>query len=132
MCLVTKMIAPRRATRDIVCYKVLVYNTYSNAYGTPYMGTPVSLGIKLEAKKESSLLPDTFGKIYGGFFHMYTTKSDASSIVNYWSQYSTKFRTHVFRRCIIPKGSLYYISTDKSEICATSIIIGNEGDYDNN
>lgn len=160
MCLVTKMIAPRRATRDIVCYKVLekvimrTPDTSSKkpsfkidgfAYFTPSFRYQMEMGkqydisysFPLDAKKVNKLWqrlqtpyhPKGMYPIGPGFFHALTNKKEAERL-NGMFGYTGNMLVSV--ECIIPAGTLYYISEDKSEICAKSLklikIIGNESD----
>jgi hypothetical protein len=130
----TKMIAPRRATRDIVCYKVLEKVIIGDfAYVTPTFRYPMEIGkqydisyaFPMDAKKSNRLwqrLQTGYHKgtypIGPGFFHALTNKEEAEKL-NGMCGYTGNMLVSV--ECIIPAGTLYYISEDKSEICAKSI-----------
>ena len=143
MCLLTKMIAPRRATRDIVCYKVLVEVINGSAYFTPSFRYQMEIGkqydiscnLLMDTKKLNKLwqsfqisdCPKGTYPIGPGFFHALTNKKEAERLNG---MYVYTGDTLVSVECIIPAGTLYYISEDKSQICAKSLklikIIGND------
>ena len=165
MCLVTKMIAPKRATRDIICYKVLEeitmvdvssissihpvgnqkYGNTKKIYRTPNFNFIMEIGkqydttnyfntnkfsrLMREMSNYSEYYDNSFHFIGPGFFHVLTDREMATKTNGKAGLFG---HTIVSVECIIPKGSLYYISADKSQMCATSLklikIIGNESD----
>ena len=143
MCLQSKWIFPRKATKDIVCYKILIKN--ENEYlKTPYqnfsIGTIKELPIIMEGGKSKSIkqyikcIKDLYRHskdiVYSimtglkrkeeGYIHAYTHLHDAK-----WIAAISKplYRNYIIVKCIIPKGTSYHISFDGMEICAKKMII---------
>ena len=117
MCLFTRWKKPKIATEDIVVYKIL--SVYSTHLASPYMNFVYDLDRLYETKfTKSKGCSGTGYYIYAGF-HAYVSKKSASA-----SDLDCSFSTYErVYKCIIPKGSTYYISSDKSEIVANKIII---------
>lgn len=117
MCLYTRWKKPKIATEDIIVYKIL--SVYSTHLASPYINFVYDLDRLYETKFTKS--KSYIGKgyyIYAGF-HAYVSKKSASA-----SDLDCNFSTYErIYKCIIPKGSTYYISSDKSEIVANKIII---------
>lgn len=111
MCLYTKWKKPKIATKDIVVYKVL--RTYSEHIESPYRGFVYNLKELYETKlTKCKSLGGLEYSIFEGF-HAFVSKK-----INWY------FRTHEkLYKCIIPKGSTYYISSNNKEIVANKIII---------
>lgn len=129
MCLYTNQILPIRARKDIICYKVLrpvlSYNTgfiigKTVKFETPVTKTPVNVPGTLIAGRcflHFPLYRNTLGALYSidkGFIHTYTSIYVAERSFG---------RPFAIARCTIPKGTLYFISYDKVEICAERIIL---------
>lgn len=126
MCLITKMICPRRATRDIKCIKVLFFDTYFNTVRTPIMMHPIKNHFpvimddsnvkisKIKLKRRLIRESDTYA-IEGGMIHAYDLLAD------YFLG-----RRDFGVLAIIPKGTLYYISANKRELCAKKLIVTNK------
>ena len=130
MCLYTRQILPIRAKKDITCYKALRPVSLHNAdstighaarFETPFTNTPVNV--------PGTLIPGRCflefplfrynGKRYTyninkGFIHAYTGEWEAKKRLGF---------LFVIARCTIPKGTLYFISYDKTEICARRMIL---------
>lgn len=133
MCLKTKMIAPIRARKDIMCYKVLVkvnkhslclFNISHNplVLVTPYMGFEMEVGKQYNIEPTTNIykkriIIDSCGRrcIDKGFFHVYTSLEEATKNAYH-------LRSSIVQ-CIIPKGTLYYKSEDGSMMCAKSIML---------
>ena len=129
------MICPQRARKDIICYKVLRATTLQTGhtyYTTPYFGCKVKLNSTLSAK-ENVIVPHKFEARYRllypdymieeGYIHCFTNKN---VVCEYVYNYLCKERWYntgniVIVECIIPKGTLYYKSTNRLEICAKEI-----------
>lgn len=121
MCLFTKQICPLRARRDIVCYKCFLLR--GRVLVSPYRGMKAYLGSTMKAYP----LRKNFGeqctcidnltyrqRISEGFIHAFVDKPKKSPFI--------------VVKCIIPKGTLYYKSTNNitylhKEICAKTIIL---------
>ena len=121
MCLYTKMIAPQRAKKDIICYKLFDCPRIDRGiltWRTPFKKYLMIMGTLHTIPENEPLIPKPYygnlplKRIEKGFFHAYTIPEEAL-------YHKTSWMTII--RCIIPKGTLYYKSTDKSEICAREI-----------
>ena len=133
MCLKTRMIAPIRARKDIMCYKILVtVNKYSQCcinishnplvLVTPYMGYEMEVGKPYNIEPTTNIykkriIIDSCGRrcIDKGFFHVYTSLEEAT-------RNAYQSRPSIIQ-CIIPKGTLYYKSEDGLTMCAKSIML---------
>lgn len=113
MCLYTKWKKPKKAEKDIIVYKILSKNCIS-----PYMDFAYDLGVKYDTDMESYKGMFTNGFYISAGFHAFTSKRALlNSDLKKYSLIVVAFK------CIIPKGSLYYISSCKREIVSDSIII---------
>lgn len=61
------------------------------------------------------------GCITSGYIHSYITE-DRATYVSSWGYFSLSSRKRVIK-CIIPKGTLYYIDREKGEIASRKLII---------
>lgn len=113
MCLYTKWKKPKKAEKDIIVYKVLSRNCIS-----PYTCFVYNLGVKYDTDMESFNSYFTNGLYIEAGFHAFTSKRALLR-----SCVKERFPTMVAFKCIIPKGSSYYISSCKKEIVSDSIII---------
>ena len=114
MCLTSKWRFPRKAKKDIICFKVLRQSSFGR-WITPCRWTFVTLDDYLiadECKTFSILNPYDKG---AGYIHAYF---DEKYI------YCNRPQERVFI-AIIPKGTKYHISED-GEICAKKMFISNE------
>lgn len=134
MCLYSRQILPRRATKDIVCYKVMYkeieIESREISYVSPSQGFVVpaaSFGKKYKAMgnyknyQHKMVVDNIVDAVHGkwhretlvteGYFHAY--KSDKDAIY---------FRCRgCVIKCRIPKGALYWNGTE-GDICATEMI----------
>lgn len=110
MCLLSKWRFPKKAKKDIICYKHLVClydDSEQTTFYTPIMYTEVDINKPLKAEGSSFTLSD--GHIKGeGYIHVYANAPHILSPM-------------VFK-CIIPKGTYYHESFDGSTFCAKQII----------
>lgn len=113
MCLYTKWKEPKKAKKDIIVYKILRENCIS-----PYRGFSYNLGVKYDTDMESYEGISSKGIVINVGFHAFTSKRAL-----FKSNVNKYFSTGEAFKCIIPKGSLYYISSCKKEIVSDSIII---------
>lgn len=117
MCLYTRWKKPKTAAENIVVYKIL--SVYSTHLASPYMNFVYDLHRLYETKFTKSKGCSGRGYyIYEGF-HAYVSKKIASD-ADIDCSFSTCERVY---KCIIPKGSTYYISSDNKEIVADKIVI---------
>ena len=112
MCLYTKWKKPKKAEKDIIVYKILDKYCVS-----PYRGFMYNLGVKYNTDMESYNGQFTKGLYIHAGFHAFTSKRALlkSSL--------KKEKSAIAFKCVIPKGSSYYISSCKKEIVSDSIII---------
>lgn len=108
MCLYTKWQKPKKAEKDIIVYKTLYKNCVS-----PYRGFVYNLGVKYDTDMEFCGSKYTDGLFVEAGFHAFTNKRALLR----------SFLPGVAFKCIIPKGSSYFISAYKKEIVSDSIII---------
>lgn len=113
------MICPRRATRDIKCIKVLLFDAYSGKVRTPVMMYPIKNNFPVimddnDVRIQKLELGGGYA-IEGGMIHAH----DLSADYFIWPR---EFGV----LAIIPKGTLYYISANKRELCAKKLIITNK------
>lgn len=114
------MICPQRAKKDIICYKLFDSPRVDRGiliWSTPFKRCLMIMGNLHIIPENEPLIPKhcdylPLRRIERGFFHAYTIPEEAV-------YHKTSWRTII--QCIIPKGTLYYKSTDKSEICARAI-----------
>ena len=113
MCLYTEWKKPKKTEKDIIVYKILSKNCIS-----PYRGFAYDLGVKYDTDMESYEGMSTNGLYIEAGFHAFTSKRALLK-----SCVKESFPIGVAFKCIIPKGSSYYISSCKKEIVSDSIII---------
>lgn len=136
MCLLSKQILPRRATKDIVCYKLFKKKTkkkkktgevtvrYESRFRNNHVYGPNALNIVLQAKTIGPnvplWIPETkHTMVRTGYFHAYqTAQNDLISLHTSWAGV-------VLLKCIIPKGALYYKGIN-GDICANQMIFEKE------
>lgn len=108
MCLYTKWKKPKEAKKDIIVYKILNKTCVS-----PIRDFVYNLGVKYNTDMKFYGGQYTDGLFVEAGFHAFTNKRALlrSSLPG------------VAFKCIIPKGSSYYISAYKKEIVSDSIII---------
>ena len=110
MCLTITNRTPQIAKKDIVCYKVLRHNFLKRSgYTTPYMYTSVTLGELMEDKVPVKIHNSIFlvkYNLYEGVFHTFKYYSDAVEMCK-----EDIIGNSVVVRCIIPKGTEYYVGT---------------------
>ena len=118
MCLVSKWRFPRKAKKDITCFKVLRKSSCSfNGWITPYKWEFVKLNNYLVANKCKTFSITTPHIKGAGYIHAYTDKKFT------WMR--NVYEEKVFI-AIIPKGTKYHISKGGKEICAEKMFITNE------
>ena len=109
MCLYTRWKKPKEAEKDIIVYKILDKNCVS-----PYRGFAYNLGVKYDTNMESYNSYFNNDLYIKAGFHAFTSKR---------ALLKSSLKSGVAFKCIIPKGSSYYISSCKKEIVSDSIII---------
>ena len=109
MCLYTEWKKPKKAENDIIVYKILDKNCVS-----PYRDFKYNLGVKYDTGMNSCNSQFTNGLYINVGFHAFTSKR---------ALLKSSLKSGVAFKCIIPKGSSYYISSCKKEIVSDSIII---------
>lgn len=135
MCLFTRQICPIKARQDIICYKVVKrykHRTGTEKYITPCQKMGIMLyriikpeGPKMIRKKQ------TYSVIEGGYIHCCSTIEDAKRWINrnactFHNSKALKRPTKwAIIKCVVHKGTLYYRSFDKTELCAEEIFTRN-------
>lgn len=125
MCLTKTKRLPRIAIKDIVVYKVLL--EVDDNLLTPYQDYPVEIGKTYTGSfKECYSSTGLLHKIYhyicsifnknitGGYIHSYYDEQAAKICSKYWCRF---YPTYVVK-CVIPKGSIYFIGENGRE-CAS-------------
>ena len=92
----------KRAKKDIIAYKVLVYNRRDARFHSMYKNYIWDIGVEQEAKKARPGRISKDGEVGSGYFHSYKY----AFAINI-SESTLDYKTCIFR-CIIPKGSYYY------------------------
>ena len=118
MCLISKWRFPRKAKKDIVCFKVLKKSHFFlNEWCTPFTWDHVSLNDWIIAKKcKTFSILDPYNK-GAGYVHAYADKKFALK--------KNAYEEKIFV-ALIPKGTKYHISKCGKEICAEKMFITNE------
>lgn len=123
MCLLIETETPKRAKKDITCYKVLRLDTYNDGTEvvyTPYQFSTVPKNV-INGKKpfiakteKGSTITDKmfeqgrhcYGAVFGRAIHTFATKNGAIYDADLLKTY---FGTNcIIYKCIIPKDTLYY------------------------
>ena len=120
MCLYKGHIFPKLAQSDIVVYKKLIKIKQRNKtiYNTPFIKTKVKIGETIKCS-----IPAIFG--------IFTKQIECSGVHSYSSERIAAQRLgdkQVIVKSIIPKGSLYYLSDDETEIASSQLILKEELD----
>lgn len=136
MCLSSKQILPRRATKDIVCYKLFKKKTrrkkktgkitvrYQSLFQSKHFYGSNALNIVLNAKVVGHDKPYwapgvKLTRVQSGYFHAYQTAQNDLILLH------TSWTSVVLLKCIIPKGALYYKGIN-DDICANQMIFTEE------
>ena len=103
-----KSIIPRIALKNIIVYKILIKESNNLFFYTPITGDKIVIGktykgiFRFSKYYPKSLIKSLFSKcIASGYIHSFKDKEYHSS--NYNS---------ILVKCIIPKGTLYFIGKD--------------------
>jgi hypothetical protein len=100
MCLeIKKRLALYTAKKDKVVYKYI--EKRFGGYVTPYQGFPIKIGHKYTS--DLKVEKDYYNIVEIGL-HSFKNKKDAIEVAN-------KYYEHYIVKCIIPKGSKYYVGT---------------------
>ncbi len=104
----------KKAEKDIECFKILMKYPWSDCLETACMCTPVEdtyITDKVPFYGDSNVFRRWLRRIFhtdtigGGYIHTY----NAREVVKNWI--GRDYTAHVYR-CIIPKGTYYYIGRD--------------------
>lgn len=109
MCLTTFQKEPYIAKKDIIIYKVLFKD--GKRVISPYIQFPYVLKKLYQTDFRIIYARNNISKLIHEGFHGYRNK-----------KYATDRWLEVYK-CVIPKGSQYYISFDQEEIVSNQIII---------
>lgn len=134
----------KKAKKDIVCYKVVKKNynefatnntIYSSPYSSPYLGFNIELNKHYENNDRLALSGDRFYfdnypkmfAVTSGVFHTFRKYNEAyQSLISMVGGGRVKPYTMRILKAIIPKGTEYLVSKDKTEYGSKSIIYLNE------
>lgn len=134
----SKQEKPFIAKEDILTYKLLLKNERGE-YFTPYFGKEVKLGetlyggdIDVEYNSESNRL---YNEIGSGYVHSYVNpfgewNTGYEIIWLYDFRFDFRDCTCVLVKCIIPKGTEYYIDADMECIASKELVIGEKEEED--
>lgn len=121
MCLYCEENKPKRAEKDIVCYKRVTPITAKDGivFLTPYLRTEIGFDVirgdkPLKAEGKKSITDYTFDGLYsvgGGFIHTYGFLRDALEDVEMDCEINFNCEDIVIE-CIIPKGTYYLEGRD--------------------
>lgn len=119
MCLCSKQGKAYIAREDIETYKLLI-RAVDDTYITPFRRKEVVLGERMVADGNNELpqYEDGFIRIEGGYIHSYLNVLNDDIHLYDLSQWL------VLVKCIIPKGTEYYVDAGLKEICSKELIIG--------
>lgn len=119
MCLITKQKKPKIAKEDIIVYKVLV--NYGNRLHSPYQWYLYKLNELVTIDKfgiDYSRINTKLFFIYEGL-HSYISKELAFKEQKSW----VPIENISVYEGIVPKGSEYYVSKDRTELVSNNLII---------
>lgn len=126
MCLLSKWRFPRKAKKDIVCYKLLMVlpiNPEKIQFVTPFMHDVIDIHKPIIATSNGTLLEkwwdgitSPYTKTYG-YIHTYFNKEEAEKCAD-----SLELSNYKIFKCIIPKGTKYHIGI-KGDYCSKMIVI---------
>lgn len=119
MCLIVTSDKPQIATRDIVCYKVCIEDfRYNTSVITPYRKVSLNIGVEYEDVNDIdiamaiSLVSYVVGR---GVYHSFAHLKDARNDLREWLP--DAIHSFCIVKCIIPKGSEYYIGMYHENNC---------------
>lgn len=92
----------KRAQKDIIAYKILVYTKRDARYHSMFKNYIWDIGVEQEAKKAKPGCISKYGEVGSGYFHSYK-----NVVFGLNSESTSEYKKCIFK-CIIPKGSYYY------------------------
>ena len=119
-------VRPKIAKKDITCYKVFDNGAHGNQHGTfirsLYQFFSYKIGIKYELDGYINPIKDLYtnNSIIEVGLHSYTCLKHAEEKSIRLSWFNGRCCVY---KCIIPKGSTYYINTERKEYVSDQIII---------
>lgn len=120
MCFIKEEMRHSIAKEDIICYKVVRRVNYRDYYRSEYIGFIYKLG---ETYKENSAkilaLLDEQNTLKSGVFHSYKTLK-TSFLRSAWMCDSLAIK------CVIPKGTCYWVNNYRNEYASTAIKVVEE------
>ena len=127
MCLISKWRFPKKAKKDIVCYKVYIVIQNSCTHEivkavTPFMYEEVNIYQPIKAISNKSLFERWWNGICNphekadGYIHTLYSISLAKELIKFYQINNAK----IFK-CIIPKGTKYHIGEDNRDLCSKTI-----------
>lgn len=125
MCLLSNQEKAYIAKEDIETYKLFIRKG-DGTYITSFRRKEVVLGERMIAEGENELpqYDDGFIRIWGGYIHSYLKVLDDDIHVYDLDGWIALVK------CIIPKGTEYYVDSGLCEICSKELIIGEKEEED--
>lgn len=115
MCLRKFKKLPRIATKDIEVYKIVYTpNKFPNELWTIFRNYQVEIGktYKGQGLRIKGLIKSLFTKtIKAGYIHSFSEYSKAIMVITH--SFFSKNKANMIVKCIIPKGTLYFIGEDR-------------------
>lgn len=119
MCLLSKTDIPLIAKKDIICYKVLTEDNYSPYYYRNYTAAIKNSDVIQDKTPECIKNFSNLFKISRGFIHTYSELANLKYEL-YSTQSALLLLCKVYK-CIIPKGSKYFVNTTGREYCSKQL-----------
>lgn len=122
MCLLSKTDIPLIAKKDIICYKILTEDNYSPYYYKDYTSAIKNSDI-IQDKTPERIEPfDNVFKISRGFIHTYSELTILKyELYSIQSAFLLLGKVCKVYKCIIPKGSKYFVNTTGWEYCSKQL-----------
>ena len=120
MCLVSHLKTSIITQEDIICYKVLKTDGFSLYQNEDYSYYIENLGkIKEDLKEEETHSQFGLTGVYGGFIHSYSDTSEGlNQVIDKINIYQGQVEIY---KCIIPKGTKFFISFLEDKYCSKRI-----------
>ena len=109
MCLYSKTVKPKKANKDIICYKVLIKDKRTGAMRSPVAGYTFEPNKEYTAERAKRFDRMEIGS---GYFHTFDVIYEANKFRRATSRWTCSMHDAVVFRCKIPEGTSYYEGVD--------------------
>lgn len=109
MCLYSKTVKPKKADKDIICYKVLIKDRQTGTLRAPVASYTYELNKVHTAERAKRI---DIKEITSGYFHTFNAIYEADKFCRATSKWVDSRQTSVIFRCKIPEGTYYYEGVD--------------------